>query len=214
VNKARPAERLVRLSALSLCALVYAVAISLLFQGLEKESQRSVSVKAVRLSIAQIELQTAPAPEPRPRNELKPEIRPEAEADVALEKVIEEPEPLPQRLSKPEPDVKVPVAQVNQEASAPAFLVDPDDVQGWVLEEIETEKYYPAAAERFGLTGTFGLTIQVDENGTIQSAKVLDGDGHRILRQAVERMLEKIIGRKYSKPIGAPMGFEVEYEFE
>jgi outer membrane biosynthesis protein TonB len=212
VNKAPPAERFVRLSALSLCALVYAGGLVFIFQSLGNQTQHPVSVKAVRLSIAQVELQTAPVPMAPPEAVPKPEVVPEEEADVALEDFVEEAEPKPQ--PEPVPDLDAPIAQVDQEASTPSFQENSDAVQGWVLEQIEREKYYPSAAERFGLKGIFNLKIVVDETGTIRSAVVLDGNGHRILRQALENMLAKIIGLKYSKPIGEPMGFEVEFEFE
>jgi TonB family protein len=207
-------ERIVRINAFGLCALVYVTGVALLLNRLGNQPERSASVKAIKLSIAQMELQAVAAPMPKLRPKPEPEPVPEDEADVALKEVVEKAEPQPQPNFEPPPKAEATVAQVNQEASASAFLVDPDDVQGWVLEEIETEKYYPAAAERFGLTGTFGLTIEVDETGKIQSAEIVDGDGHRILRQALERMLENIIGRKYTKPIGNPMDFEVEFEFE
>lgn len=171
-------------------------------------------MKAVRLSIAQMELQTEPAPMTKPELQPKRKVRPEEEADVALEKAVEKVEPIPKPQPEPIPDVEVPVAHVNQEASAPQMVSNPDDVQGWLLEKIEKEKYYPLSAQRLGLKGKFDLKIMIDETGTIQSAEVLGGEGHQLLRQAVEKILSKITGLKYSKPIGEPMGFEVEFEFE
>lgn len=219
VNKARPFERLIRLAVLGGCAAVYAAALALIFQTLENRRNEVPAVAApVHLSFVQMELQAEPAPppEPEPLPEPEPEILPEPEeADVALEKVPEKPKPEPKPEPPPqEPEPEAPVAKVSQEAAAPVIAVSPASVQGWVVEQIEKQKYYPPAAERFGLRGTFELSVQVDESGTIVSAEVLGGEGHRILRDALGRMLAALPGQHYGEPIGEPMQFDVTFEFE
>jgi len=214
---------LIRLIALCLCVVLYLVVLHLVFQGLEDLDEPDFSLaNAVTLSFAQMELQAPSAPQPDlspevlAKEEPEPEIIPDVEeADVALEKVekeqVQEPEPQPEPMLESD----APVAQVTQQASAPTLvLVTPVDVQGWLLETIEKEKYYPPAAERFGLTGSFDLKIVVDADGTILSADVLEGRGHRILRKALEKMLIKIIGRNYGEPTGEVTPFEFIFEFE
>lgn len=216
VNRARPGERLIRLVALCLCGAVYFIVLGLIFQGLEKQQQKGTPVvRAITLSFVQIELQaqSAPEPEPEPEPELEQEILPEPEeADVALETVEEKPEP--QSEPEPLPESEAPVAQITQQAAAPTLLVDSANVQDWVIKQIEREKYYPAAAERLGLQGKFDLAVTVDETGTILSADVLEGRGHRILRQALEKMLRKLPGQSFGQPIGEAVEFEVEFSFE
>ncbi|MBC8206667.1 MAG: energy transducer TonB [Kiritimatiellaeota bacterium] len=212
MNRARPGERGIRLIALCLCGVVYFAALGLIFQTLEKWEDQSVSVASrVTLNFVQMALQAPAAPLPEPDVSVDASAKAE-EADVALEQVEETPEPQSEPEPIPEPDALV--AQVTQEATAPERMVLVESVQGWVQELIETEKYYPPSAERFGITGIFDLKIVVDKGGTILSAEVLEGGGHRILRQALEKMLAKIIGRNYGEPVGEAMEVEVGFEFE
>ncbi|MBC8206217.1 MAG: energy transducer TonB [Kiritimatiellaeota bacterium] len=214
MNKAHPGERLIRLIALCLCGAVYFAVLGLIFQGLEKRNNQSAPVvSSVTLNFVQMELQAPVTPLPEPEMLPDPEIQPEPdEADVAIEEIVEESEPEPQPEPPPEPDA--PVAQVTQEAASPIVAVQAANVQAWLVEQLETEKYYPAAAERFGITGSFDLSIRVGENGTILSADVLGEGGHRILRQALGKMLAKIIGRNYGAPVGELLPFEFEFTFE
>lgn len=207
-------ERTVRLIALGLCAAVYAGVLVLIFQVLENRKDRPASVAGpVHLSFVQMELQAEAVPPPEPEPQLEPDVLPEPEeADVALEPVPEEPKP--QSQSEPQPEPPEPEAKVTQEAAAPVVAVLPESVQSWVVGQIEKEKYYPPAAERFGLQGTFDLSVSVDETGMITAAQVLGGQGHRVLRQALARMLAKLPGQTYGEPIGEPLEFEVVFEFE
>ncbi len=214
MNKTIPVERLVRLNAFCLCALVYVTGLALILHVLGNGSQRAVSVKAVKLSIAQPALQAEPTPAPKLKPNPEPEPVPEEEADVALEEVVEKAEPWPVPRPDPPPKVDVPVAKMTQEAASEQYAESAERVQDWLVEQMNREKYYPPAAERFGLTGTFDLLVAVDEAGVIRSAEITGKEGHRILRQALERILARLIGRQYSKPIGEAMGFEVEFEFE
>jgi outer membrane biosynthesis protein TonB len=117
-------------------------------------------------------------------------------------------------LLEPLPESDAPVALVTQEAAAEVLLVNPDAILDWVLEQIEKEKYYPPTAERLGITGIFDLTVTVDQGGTIIFTEVHDGKGHRVLRQALEKMLIKLIGRNFGRSISEAVEFEVEFEFE
>jgi TonB family protein len=214
VNERHPGERRVRLIALCLCGAVYLVAAGLVFRGLEEEpQQRTPVVSSMTLSFVQVELQApaAPEPEPQPQPELLPEP---VDADVAPEKAEEVPEPLSEPEPEPMPESDAPVAQVTQQASAPVLLVSADELQGWVIGRIEREKYYPPAAERLGLRGTFDLSVTVDDSGTIRMAEVLEGRGHRILRQALEKMLRTLPGQQFGRPIGETVEFEIEFSFE
>ncbi len=192
------------------------IVLSQVFRGLEKREQaREPVVRAVTLNFVQMELQAQPAPPPEPEPQPQPEIQAEPEeADVALETVEEKPAPRPEPPPEPAPESDAPVAQVSQQAAAPVFQVNPDVLQGWVLEQIEKEKYFPAAAERLGLTGTFDLSVTVGEDGLIRSAEVLTGRGHRILRQALQKMLGNLPGKSFGRPIGEAVEFEVEFSFE
>jgi outer membrane biosynthesis protein TonB len=214
VNELHPGEQWARVIALCLCGAVYFIALNLISQGLDRSDHPDFSMaNAVSLSFAQMELQAPSAPQRKPNPE--PEILPEPEeADVTLEKVNKKPQPQPEPEPAPLPESDAPVAQVTQQAAAPAVAVPVEGVQSWLLELLEMEKYYPAAAERFGLTGTFDLNIVVDADGTILSADVLEGGGHRILRQALRKMLMKIIGRNYGEPVGETLQFEFGFEFE
>ncbi len=216
VNERHPGERRVRLVALGLCAAVYLAAAGLIFRGLEEEPRhRTPVVSSVTLSFVQVELQAPPVPEPEPEPQPRPELLPEpVDADVAPDKAEEVPKPLSEPEPEPMPESDAPVAQVTQQASAPVLLVSADELQGWVVEQIEKEKYYPPAAERLGLRGTFDLSVAVDENGTIRSADVLEGRGHRILRQALEKMLGALPGKNFGRPTGEAVEFEIEFSFE
>lgn len=106
------------------------------------------------------------------------------------------------------------MAKVTQQAAAPVYVVPPDVLQGWVVEQIEQETYYPAAAERLGLQGKFDLVVTINEAGTILSAEILGGRGHRILRQALKKMLSNLPGRNFGQPVGEEFKFPVEFSFE
>lgn len=215
VNKCIPAERVVRLLTFALCAVAYAAVLVLFLRSWEP-SERAVSVpSAVRLSFVQMELQAEPTPPPRPEpveQEAVPELE---EADVTLEKIPELLKPEPQPAPLPEEMLpEAPVAQVTQEAAAPEPVVSSQGVQGWAQEQLEKEKYMPRMAERMGLSGEFILRIDIRADGVIRSAEILEGRGHRILRQALEKMLTKIVGRGYGQAIGEPLEFEVRFIFE
>ncbi|MBI9019879.1 MAG: TonB family protein [Verrucomicrobia bacterium] len=202
MNKLRPSERWIRLAAFFLSLLLYAAGVVGVYrwsENLLKKDPVLISMKAVNLSFAQMELMAAEETPPPP--EILP---PPEEVDVALEEIIKEPEPEPVRAE----------ALVNQEAAAPEAAVDADALLVWIQEQIEREKYYPAAAERMGISGTFELLITMGADGMIRSAEVLPGKGHGILRQALERMMRKIVGRRFGRPLGAAQEFPFQFEFE
>jgi len=209
---------------LLLCVVLYLVVLRLVFQGLENSDEPDFSpTNAVKLSFAQMELQAPSAPEPdmSPEALVKEEPKPEREilpepeeADVALEKVEKKPEPPTEPEPAPAPESDAPIALVTQQAAASEMSIPVEGVQSWLKELLEKEKYYPPAAQRFGLTGSFDLNIVVDADGTVLSADVLECRGHRILRQAIEKMLMKIVGRNYGEPTGEVIPFEFIFEFE
>lgn len=202
MNKLRPSERLVRLLAFSLSLLLYGGGITGVYrwsENLSKQDPVPVSMKAVNLSFAQMELtaveETPPPPEITP---------PPEEADVALEEVIKKPEPEPVQAN----------AQVTQEAAAPAAPIETDALLAWVLEQIEKEKYYPATAKRAGYEGTFDLLVTVGADGTISEAVVLSGFGHPLLRRSIEKMMGLLPGRSFGQPLGRAVEIPIEFEFE
>jgi outer membrane biosynthesis protein TonB len=216
VNRKNPSELLIRLAALCLCAALYSALLFLIFQTLEKQRRTAAPVAgAMHIDFVQIEQQAEPEPMPEPEPVSEPEMQPEEleDADVAPEEPPKKPKPEPSPPKKP-PVPDAPVAKVTQEAAAPDTAVPSDQVLAWVIEQIEKEKYYPPAAERFGLRGVFDLTVTVDQTGTIVSAEVLDGHGHRILRQALEKMLAKLPGRRFGQPTGELTDYAVTFEFE
>ncbi len=189
--------------AFSLTLLLYAgggsVGYFLDFGSLEEETS-SVSVKAVNLSFAQMELVAVEEPPP-PK---EPEPLPPEEVDIALEEIIKEPEPEPIEAD----------AFVSQEASADEEAVDSDALSEWVLEQIQKEKYYPPSAQRAGYEGVFDLLVVIEADGTILDAYIVYGRGHPLLRRSLEKMLGKLSGRSFGKPIGHAVEMEVEFEFE
>lgn len=204
MNKPRPSERRCRLLALALSGLLYAAAgtaVWLHVQRLPAGRPIVIQMQAVRLQFARMELRSAeepPPPEPVPVPET---------ADVALEPMPEEPEP------EPEP---VPAeAQVMQEAAAPeAPQADTDALLRWVYEQIEKEKYYPAAAQRAGYEGTFRLRIRVGADGVIAGAEVLGGRGHPLLRRSLERIAGALVGRGYGQPLPETVDLPFEFQFK
>jgi protein TonB len=216
VNKRIPAEGLIRLVTFVLCALGYLAGMVLVIRAFEKWPQTGPVPQSIRMSFVQMELSAAPAPPPQPLPEPEAEVMPEIEeADVSLEVVPEKPKPDPEPAPIPE-EVRpeAPVAEVSQEASAPTAAVSLAGVGDWAKQQLELVKYYPRPAERLGLRGSFDLRITVDASGTITEAEVLEGEGHRILREALESMLMRIIGRNFGKPIGEERVFEIEFVFE
>ncbi len=205
MNKPHPSERLVRSTAFSLTLLLYtvggAVCYILFFISPEEKAQ-SVSIPAVNLRFAQMEL-VAIEETPPPK---KPEPPPPEEVDVVLEEIVEEPEPDPEPV---EAD-----AQISQEASADETEVDTDALSKWVLEQIQKEKYYPPSAQRAGHEGAFDLLVVIDPDGTITEASISYGKGHPLLRRSLEKMLGKLIGRSFGKPIVETVEMEVEFEFD
>lgn len=143
-------------------------------------------------------------PEPLPPDVSSEALAKEEEIDVALEEIIEEPEPEPIEAD----------AQVTQEASAHEEAVDPNALVEWVQLQIEREKYYPPSAKRAGYQGIFDLMVVVEEDGTISDASIIYGRGHPLLRRALEKMLGKIIGHKFAQPLGQTVEVDVEFEFE
>jgi TonB family protein len=213
VNKTRPSERLVRSLALLLCLLLYAgggTAGYFWGRGQSEEDVTSIHVNAVNLSFAQMELVAVEEPSP-PK---EPEPLPPEEVDIALEEIIEEPEPdlSAEALAKEEPIEAD--ALMSQEASSADDEVTADALSDWVLEQIQKEKYYPPSAQRAGYEGVFDLLVIIEADGTISDASITYGRGHPLLRRSLEKMLKKLPGRNFGKPLGQTVEMEVEFEFE
>lgn len=164
----------------------------------------------MRLSVAQIELQAAAPPlEAEPiHEEIHPEPSLREKVDAPLEPISEEPKPEPQ-------PIREATAQVTQEASAPtASSVERNILLHWVREQIEKEKYYPPAARNAGYEGQFRLWINVGADGKISEATVLDGQGHYLLRQSLEKIIVRLIGRDFGQTLPDPVALPFEFEFK
>jgi TonB family protein len=221
VNKLRTAFRISRLSALCLCGLLYSGAIVWLGFYLQQERLRPAAFtpQPVRLSFAQVALQSAvepPPPEPLPEPpDPEPVEEMTPEADIAPEKAEEEPPPeaAPDPIPEPEPVQEEVEAAVSQEAAAPEVPpVERDLLLAWVQQQIEQEKYYPPSARRAGYEGRFRLRVALDESGTVVDAAVLNGRGHPLLRRSLEKILDGLPGRRFGQPL--PEAVELPFEFE
>lgn len=211
------------LLALLLCGLFYGGAIAWLLYRKPSEPPASFDPQPVHLSFAQVALQAEPEPplpepepEPEPPPEPVPEIEPEA--DIALESVEEEPFPEPEPPEPepiPEPLEKAVQAEVSQEAAAPAVEPVPRaELLAWVQRQIEQEKYYPPSARRAGYEGRFRLQVNLDPSGTVVHAAVLDGRGHPLLRHSLEKIMEKLNGRRFGRSLPEEVSLPFEFEFQ
>jgi TonB family protein len=138
--------------------------------------------------------------EPPPPVEQEP---PPEEVDVALEELVEEPEPEPVFAE----------AQVSQEASAPELIDEKNPLLAWVQARIEKEKYYPAAARRAGIEGDYVLAIAVRADGTIESAEVVSGKGHFLLRRALDKMIGALPGQQFPGQLSQKERLEFSFSF-
>jgi protein TonB len=50
---------------------------------------------------------------------------------------------------------------------------------------------YPSSAERRGLEGVAVIAVEVGEDGTVASTRVLRSSGHRVLDRAAQRNLSR-----------------------
>ena len=171
-----------------------------------------------QIEMTQVAEPPPPEPEPEPEPEVVEEPEPEPlpepeEADIALEEIVEEPKP--EAIPEPEPvqeEAEV-VAQVTQEASAPEPVVNVDQVGAWVRSVVEKEKSYPKAASRAGYEGEYQIRVTVGANGVIESADILSGRGHPLLKRTVARMLKKLPGQSYGQPVGEVREFKTSVGF-
>jgi TonB family protein len=173
-----------------------------------------LSAQAVNLNFFQMEM-VAAVDTPKPFREPEP-LPPPEEADVALEEVVDEPEPEPEPEREPELELD-PVeseSMITQDASAHQTQVDVDSLQRWVLQQIESVKYYPPSAQRIGMEGVFELSVTVGRDGAIVSAEVLGGKGHSFLRRALERMMLRLPGRSFGQPVGQEIEIPLEFSFD
>jgi TonB family protein len=214
VNKFLTTERLSRLLAFTLSGLLYlaAVALVLFWMRNRPAPQFAFNPAPVNLSFAQVELQAAA--EPLPVVESEPEPPPPEEIEIVTEQVVTPPEPFPEP-PEPEPEPVKQEAQVTQQASAPDVMpADPNRLIAWVQAQIEKEKYYPPAARNAGLEGQFRLQITIGTDGKIAGIIVLDGQGHPMLRRALEKFTSVLVGRSFGQPLPAPYTFIQPFAFE
>lgn len=212
MSRVRSFERHARISAFVLSCLLYALAawfFRLWTENLPDTASPSFSVNSVNLSFTQIKLQAAveaPPPEPKP----EPEPEPLEEVDVVLEEIIEEPEP------EPEPDPEpIPVeAQMTQAAATMEPYRESEHLGIWVSGLVEQVKYYPATAQRAGMTGTFDLLIKVGKDGVISEVTIASGKGSALLRRALSKMIRSLPGKYFGRPIEEAVDLSLPVDFE
>ncbi len=226
MNRFRTSRRGSSLLAFILSALLYAaVFTAVLFRTRPLQEQpATVQIPApIRLEFAQIELQAAdPAAEPEPEPE---EIPPPVEkADIALEEVPEEepppdppeeqPEPEPEEIQE-EPEPEPAPAQVSQEAAAPQIQpVESDELFAWVQTLIELEKYYPSTMRQAGIEGQFVVAVVINREGEIESARIVEGRAHPVLRKATQKILSSVLGRNFGRALAAPEEIRFDFGFD
>lgn len=242
MNRFCTSERLSGLLAFALSGLLHIVAgVLVIFLSLRPagKSWPAMGPKAVNLSFAQIELQSAAASSSRPAS---PEPAPLPEpADVALKEIQKAPEPEPE--ASPEPEVLRPAeaevaqkptaaqtAQTAQEASAQRAQIEAAEsfaglnrtgTVNWRMlavaklrAMVEREKYYPPAAQKAGYTGRVSVLIRLEPDGMVSGYEVRENRGHPMLSRAVETTLEEIKGQNIGLTL--PERFEIllPIEFE
>lgn len=230
MNRFWTAERASHAAAAGLSFALYAVAVAvLLFRHRPTAENPSPVAAAVRLSFAQMELRAEPVAESPPREEIPVEPLPEPDPEP-LDEPETEPEdvlPLPEPNPEPEPPPAPPPeeaeppsefaeeARVAQQAAAPdVTAANPDDLQHWILQLIEREKRYPPAAVRAGYEGRFSLRVRVDSSGKIDSVEITGGSGHILLRNSLARMIAGLPGKRYDRPLHAPVELALDFIFE
>jgi len=195
VNKVRTSEWLSRLLAFVLSGLFYVGVGAIVFFRAQRifTEQPAVSVQAINLSFAQMELRAVEEPPP----DVSRRSETEAEAEPPRK------EPVPAQ------------AQITQEAAVPEIPpVEQNELLTWVYEQIEKEKYYPASAQRAGYEGTFNLRVNIGADGIISGAEVLDGKGHPLLRRSLEKVLGRLIGRRFGQSLPQPVELPFEFQFK
>jgi TonB family protein len=218
VNKIRTYERGFRYLSFLLTLLLF-VGGAAIFRWLDdhlapEEPSAASPAAAVTLDFFQMEM-VAEVRESVPEKKEPEPLPPPEEVDVALEEIVEEPEP---EVEPEEELILEPVdsdAQVNQDAIfVEEVAVDFDALQVWAMEQVELVKYYPPSAQRIGLEGTYEILVTVGSDGVILSAEVMDGKGHLFLRRALEKMMKRLPGRGWGQPVGESVDIPIEFSFD
>jgi periplasmic protein TonB len=126
----------------------------------------------------QEQIDPVPYAPPKPlEQEVQPQNEPQQQAEVALPKEVQQPEP--PTLIEPSPP------QEEQEAKAPP-KVSPDVVRKWqmtVNTRLNQFKRYPSQARSRGHQGTVTVAFVLDTDGHVTSSKIVKSSGSAILDQ-------------------------------
>lgn len=157
--------------------------------------------------------QARPQPREKPAPTAKPEPRPE-------QKPARKPEPLPEpktetRMESPTAPQLPTVADaaivdpaplpeskaVSRPQEAPSRAVSPDWQASYLATlsgRLERHKNYPIAARRLGLEGEALVQLRLDDTGRAISVRIVRSTGHRMLDDAILRMVAE------AQPLPAP----------
>lgn len=218
MNKFRTSDRFCRLLAFLLSGFFYTAVIALFLLGIKNSPKRpSVPVIApVRLNISQIALKAVESSPPAqsPPEPVPVPDRQEQEQEPLLPRPEKQNVPAEPEAASPATPQESVQAQVAQEAFTEVSVPTRDILLAWVREQIEKEKYYPAAARNAGYEGRFRLLVKVRADGVIAEAVVLDGRGHPILRRSLERIMAGLAGRSSGLVPDAPVELPFDFEFK
>lgn len=149
-----------------------------------------------------------PRARPQPREKPAPTAKPEP---LPEQKPARNPEPLPEpktetRMESPAAPQLPTVADaavvdaaplpesktVSRPQEAPSRAVSPDWQANYLAalsERLERHKIYPVAARRLGLDGESLVQLRLDDTGRAVSVRIVRGTGHRMLDDAILRMV-------------------------
>lgn len=155
--------------------------------------------------------QTPPKPKPLPKPEPvvspEPVVRPEPDPlpEQTVETTIPSPTtPIQPSVSEADDTEASPQAepkselQTQETTAQPASLDWQDGYLASLAGRLERHKIYPVAARRLGLEGEALVQLRLDHNGEVESVQILQSTGHRMLDDAILRMVRE------AQPLPAP----------
>lgn len=140
-----------------------------------------------------------PAPIPEPQTRPRPQPQPQAAADPETAATQDLAMPQPQLESVPLPaPASAPPTNHGEPFSAPPAVAPETAPAQWrpgYLHELsawlERHKSYPLPARRRGLEGDVLVSLRLDQAGHVLASSIIQSSGHRILDEAVLRMIEQ-----------------------
>jgi protein TonB len=200
-------------------ALIHLGLLGLVLSGVAQLPRDSVTETRLAVSLEMFQ-PPPPPPEPEPETVLKAEPEPEPQieeppppppkpspAPKPKPKPKSKPEPKPKPKPKPEPRPEPPPVEEPIEALKPIPVpVAPAVDVGLIrrLEEeykaalrlaIERNKGYPRRAVRLRQEGEVVVGFTIQRNGDIQSLRIVESSGRKLLDTAAQGAVEKISGK-------------------